>query len=71
MGYIHKSIANYLLDDHLKSSLKIPAVPLEKIIPNALRLKNEITLNREKQIETGNAEQQSVLEDYKNNISTH
>ena len=71
MGYIHKSIANYLLDDHLKSSLKIPTVPLEKIIPNALRLKNEITLNREKQIETGNAEQQSVLEDYKNNISTH
>ena len=71
MGYIHKSIANYLLDDHIKKSLEIPTVPLKKVVPNALRLKNEITLNREKQIETGNQEQQSVLQDYKNNISGH
>ena len=71
MGYIHKSIANYLLDDEIKTRLEIPTVPLNKIVPNALRLKNEISTSRENQIKTGNTEQQSVLQDYKNHIPSH
>lgn len=69
MGYIHKSIANYLIDDTIRGNLRIPNVRFKNIIPNALKLKNEIPKNKENQIKEGNDEQKSVLTDYKNNIT--
>ncbi|QCX52444.1 hypothetical protein [Elizabethkingia sp. JS20170427COW] len=68
MGYIHKSIANFLIDDTIKSNLKIPVVKFKKIIPKAIQLNNEIPIDKQKQIDSGNKDQISVLEDYKNSI---
>jgi hypothetical protein len=68
MPLIHKSVANYLLDQRILKSLKIPKLKLNYIIPNILRIKNGIPINREKQIFVGNKEQMIVLQDYKNNI---
>lgn len=69
MGYIHRSIANFLIDDGIRENLNIPMVRFKNIIPKALQIKNEIMLGRDNQIITGNKEQISVLEDYKNNIA--
>lgn len=70
MGYIHRSIANELIDDQIAKSLQIPVIKFNKIIPTILRFKNEIEkkANTEKQIIKGNKEQRSVLNDYKKNI---
>ena len=67
MGYIHKSIANFLIDDEIKKHLKIPEVRFKNTIPFAIKLKNEIVLDN--QMKVGNSEQESVLQDYKNNIA--
>jgi hypothetical protein len=69
MGYIHKSIAKYLLDDQIIKLLRIPAVKLNFIIPAAIRFKNKIAVNERKQIIQGNEEQRSILEDYRSKIS--
>lgn len=69
MSYIHKSIANYLIDNTVKKNLQIPAVRLKNCVPLILKLKNRFPVNREQQIVNGNKEQLSVLEDYKNNKS--
>ena len=50
MGYIHKSVSNYLIDDSIKKNLEIPEVRFKFIIPNALKLKNRLVLNKEHQI---------------------
>lgn len=68
MGYIHKSIANYLIDPEIRSNLNIPTVRFKNVIPNALKLKNEIKTDVRSQMVKGHSEQKSVLEDYKNNI---
>lgn len=68
MGYIHKSIANYLIDPEIRSNLNIPTVRFKNVIPHALKLKNEIKTDLRSQMLRGNLEQKSVLEDYKNNI---
>ncbi len=70
MGFIHRSIANELIDDQIVNSLQIPVLKFNKIIPIILRFKNEIekNVNTEKQIIKGNTEQRSVLNDYKNNM---
>jgi hypothetical protein len=68
MPLIHKSVANYLLDQRILKSLKIPEIKFNYIIPNILRVKNGLPINREKQIYVGNKEQMIVLQDYKNNI---
>lgn len=68
MGYIHKSVSNYLIDDTIRKNLEIPEVRFKFIIPNALKLKNKLVINKEHQIKEGKEQQRSVLEDYKNNI---
>lgn len=69
MGYIHRSIANYLIDEGIRKNLNIPTVRFTNIIPRALQIKNEIPIDRDNQIISGNREQISVLADYKNNIA--
>lgn len=69
MGYIHKSIANYLIDYDIKKNLEIPVIRFKNLIPTAIKIKNELSFNREKQISKGNTHQISVLNDYKNNIT--
>lgn len=69
MGYIHKSIANFLIDNEIRKNLNIPSVRFKDIIPSVIRLKNEIQSDRQNQIVNGNYEQISVLKDYKNNIA--
>lgn len=66
LNYIYGSVSNYLLDDFTLKSLKIPKVRFKNIIPNALKLKNQLTFSRSHQIISGNEEQISVLKDYKN-----
>ncbi len=68
MDYIHKSVANYLLDPQIRKNLEIPQVRFKSIIPMAIKLKNSLPLNREHQIMNGNTEQINVLKDYKNNM---
>lgn len=68
MGYIHKSVSNYLIDDTIRKNLQIPEVRFKFIIPNALKLKNKLVNNKEHQIKEGKDQQKSVLQDYKNNI---
>ncbi|MGV8947478.1 MAG: oxygenase MpaB family protein [Lutibacter sp.] len=68
MGYIHKSVSNYLIDETIRKNLEIPAVRFKFIIPNALRLKNKLIINKEHQMKEGREQQRSVLQDYKNNI---
>lgn len=43
-------------------------VKFKKIIPKAIQLNNEIPIDKQKQIDSGNKDQISVLEDYKNSI---
>jgi len=69
MGYIHKSIANLLIDDTIRENLKIPHVRFNNIVANALRLKNQLSHDKARQIEEGNEEQKSVLSDYKSKIT--
>lgn len=69
MSYIHKSIANYLIDDTVKNNLHIPAVRFKNCVPFILQLKNRFPMNKAKQMFDGNNEQLSVLEDYKENKS--
>lgn len=69
MGYIHGSVANYLLDENTRGNLKIPRIRFKNIIPTALKMKNEISVSRESQIQKGNLEQNAVLKDYKNTIA--
>ncbi len=40
----NKSIANLLLNNHLKRGLKISTIPLQKMVPHAVRPKDAITL---------------------------
>lgn len=68
MGYIHRSVSNYLIDDTTRKNLKIPEVRFKFVIPNALKLKNKVAINKEHQIKEGKEQQRSVLEDYRNNI---
>lgn len=68
MGYIHKSVSNFLIDDTIRKNLEIPEVRFKFIIPNALKLKNKLVINKEHQIKEGKDQQKSVLQDYKNNI---
>lgn len=67
MGYIHKSVANYLISDDIRSSLEIPGVTLGSVIPAVLKLKNSMSADSETQVQRGNREQLSVLEDYREN----
>jgi len=69
MGFIHKSVANYLIDDNIRKNLKIPSVKFQNIVPNVLRFKNGITFDHHKQTIVGNAEQLSVMKDYKDHIA--
>jgi len=69
MGYIHKSIANYLIDGPIRNGLKIPEVRFKNIIPNALKLKNQMMKNNESERKEGRENQKSVLADYKNSIA--
>lgn len=67
LPYIHKSAANFLIDQPTKTALEIPEVKLPFFIPTAIKIKNKILALRSKsyQIERGNFEILSVLEDYK------
>lgn len=69
MGYIHKSVANYLIDSNIKHNLQIPEVRFKNIIPKALQVRNQLTKNNESHIKEGREKQKSVLGDYKNNIA--
>lgn len=73
MPRIHKSVSNYLLDDEIKSALRIPKVGMSGFIILILKLQNRLSsfVRHEKQIVKGNKEQRSVLEDYKNNSAAH
>lgn len=39
MDYIHKRIANYLIDANIREDLKIPSVALPSVIPNIIQFK--------------------------------
>ncbi len=67
IGFIHKSIANYLIDEQIRESLQIPTIPFKGFFPAVIKLKNRFFLagTREKQIKRGNEEQLSVLADYR------
>ncbi|MDD2982809.1 MAG: oxygenase MpaB family protein [Crocinitomicaceae bacterium] len=65
MGYIHKSIAHYFLDDQILELLQIPTVKFQFIIPAAMKFKNLISANSEKQRMQGDIDQRSILEDYR------
>lgn len=67
MGYIHKSISHFLLDTQTITALEIPDVRLKNMVPNALKIRNQLlsNTNRNEQISNGNAEQYSVLNDYR------
>lgn len=69
MGYLHKSIAHYLLDDQILELLKIPDVRFKFIIPALMKFKNQISKNSEKQRVQGDKDQRSILEDYRRKIS--
>lgn len=72
MGYIHRSFANYLIDDDIRRNLNISEARFKNIIISALKVRNAVPLRKEDQMKIGNAEQVSVLKDYKNNIgNTH
>lgn len=68
MDYVHKSIANYLIDENIRQDLHIPNVVMPHVIPNLIKLKNKMTSNKEKQILEGRKHQGIILNDYKNNI---
>ncbi len=67
IGFIHKSIANYLIDPQTREALQIPTIPIKGFFPNVIKMKNRFFLfgNREQQIIRGNEEQLSVLADYR------
>lgn len=67
IGFIHKSIANYLIDEQTREALQIPTIPFKGFFPNVIKMKNRFFLsgNREQQIKRGNEEQLSVLGDYR------
>ena len=65
MGYVHKSVAHYLLDDQILKLLQIPAVKFKFFIPAMMRFKNRISMNSQKQMIQGDKEQRSILEDYR------
>lgn len=69
MGYIHKSISNYLIDGNIRQNLNIPEVRFKNIIPKAVQLKNQLIINTEREIQEGRANQKSILNDYKNAIT--
>jgi hypothetical protein len=68
MEYVHKSFANYLIDNTIRENLKIPDVRFAGVIPNVFRLKNKSIRDKASQIREGRENQKSVLNDYKNNI---
>lgn len=68
MGYIHKSIANHLIDETIRTNLEIPPVRFKNVIPKALKLRNQMIINNENQRKDGREKQESVLEDYRNNL---
>lgn len=70
MGYIHKSIAHYLLDDQILELLQIPPVKFQFIIPAAMKFKNQISINSDNQRVQGDKDQRSVLEDYRKATSS-
>ncbi|MCH8555161.1 MAG: DUF2236 domain-containing protein [Schleiferiaceae bacterium] len=65
MGYVHKSVANFLIDKEFRRRLEIPSVPFGGFIPFVVKLKNQLHKTRRHQIKFGNEEQLSVLRDYK------
>lgn len=67
IGFIHKSIANYLIDQQTREALQIPTIPFKGFFPNVIKMKNRFFIfgNRKQQIERGNEEQLSVLADYR------
>lgn len=65
MGYIHRSVANFLIDENIRQNLQVPPVRFKNVIPNALKIRNAVPIDRATQIAIGAREQQSVLEDYK------
>lgn len=67
IGFIHKSIANYLIDEQTREALQIPTIPFKGFFPNVIKMKNRFFFsgNREQQIKRGNEEQLSVLGDYR------
>ncbi|MBO3099491.1 oxygenase MpaB family protein [Gelidibacter pelagius] len=69
MGYIHKSIANHLIDNTIKQRLDIPEVRFRNVIPKALQARNQLTKKNESQIKDGREKQRSVLNDYKNTFN--
>ncbi|MDG4946093.1 DUF2236 domain-containing protein [Weeksellaceae bacterium KMM 9713] len=69
MGYVHKSVANYLIDANIRKNLQIPSVVMPHMIPNIIQLKNKMTFNKKKQLLEGRKHQAIILKDYKNNIT--
>lgn len=67
MDFIHRSIANYLIDDATLKNLNIPEARLGTAIIQAMKLKNALVLNKEKANSLGEQQQKSVLIDYKTN----
>lgn len=65
IGNIHKSIANYLLDDTILNALQIPNAKFESAIVKVVQTKNRFQKSTNNQIIKGNAEQLIALEDYK------
>lgn len=67
MDFIHKSVANYLIDETIRENLKIPNARFGIIVIQAMKLKNSFPISRDSQVRQGKDQQESVLNDYKNN----
>ena len=67
MDFIHRTVANYLIDDATLKNLNIPEARLGTAIIQAMKLKNALVLNKEKANSLGEQQQKSVLIDYKTN----
>ncbi|MEO8934596.1 MAG: oxygenase MpaB family protein [Xanthomarina sp.] len=67
IAYIHGSVANYLLDKQIKTDLHLPETRFKNLIIGIVKTGNIIVSksSKMKQIQKGNADQQSVLNDYK------
>ncbi|MEC5394378.1 oxygenase MpaB family protein [Bergeyella sp. RCAD1439] len=68
MGYIHKSISNFLIDPGVKNALGIPPVQFRQVIPNAIKLSNDFIPPGDQQRQQGDKQQRSVLSDYRTAI---
>lgn len=46
IGFIHKSIANYLIDEQTREALQIPTIPFQGFFPNVIKMKNRFFLRQ-------------------------